>query len=124
MPIYEFFCPGNNKIYSFLARSLGYSGKVPRCPDDAKLPMEIQRQALGRLAYLAFLEMRLLGRESNPEQVADLAEAIHNLPLMMSHLGFSMSCQRASFARYHEKHGVREGFDYAAELDKIAQMKG
>lgn len=40
MPIYEFFCPGNNKIYSFLARSLGYSGKVPRCPDDAKLPME------------------------------------------------------------------------------------
>ncbi len=40
MPIYEFFCPGNNKIYSFFARSLGYSSKVPRCPDDAKLPLE------------------------------------------------------------------------------------
>ena len=91
---------------------------------DAKLPTESQRQALGELAYLGFLEMRLLGRESKPGQVADLAEAIHNLPLMMSRQEFSMSCQRASFARYHEKHGVREGFDYVAELDKVAQMKG
>lgn len=40
MPIYEFFCPGNNKIYSFFARSIAYSTKVPGCPDNAKLPME------------------------------------------------------------------------------------
>ncbi|HEX8312364.1 MAG TPA: hypothetical protein VF614_13670 [Chthoniobacteraceae bacterium] len=40
MPIYEFFCPETNRIYSFLARSLSYAGKTPRCPDDPKLPME------------------------------------------------------------------------------------
>ena len=40
MPIYEFFCPDNHKIYSFLARSLAYAGKTPRCPDDPKFRME------------------------------------------------------------------------------------
>jgi hypothetical protein len=40
MPIYEFFCPDNNKIYSFFARSLAYSGVQPRCPDGAKFRME------------------------------------------------------------------------------------
>jgi hypothetical protein len=40
MPIYEFYCPDNHKIYSFFARSLAYSGKTPRCPDNPKLRME------------------------------------------------------------------------------------
>ena len=40
MPIYEFFCPDNNKIYSFLARSLSAAGKTPRCPENAKFRME------------------------------------------------------------------------------------
>ncbi len=40
MPIYEFYCPDNRKIYSFLARSLSYAGKTPCCPDNPKLRME------------------------------------------------------------------------------------
>ncbi len=40
MPIYEFYCPNNNKIYSFFARSLAYAGKSPRCPDNSKFKME------------------------------------------------------------------------------------
>lgn len=40
MPIYEFYCPDNHKIYSFLARSLRYSGLTPRCPDNPKFRME------------------------------------------------------------------------------------
>jgi hypothetical protein len=40
MPIYEFYCPGNNKLYSFLARSLSYGDSVPRCPDNPALPLE------------------------------------------------------------------------------------
>lgn len=40
MPIYEFFCPKNQRIYSFFARSLGYAGKIPRCPDNAKWKLE------------------------------------------------------------------------------------
>ena len=40
MPIYEFYCPDNNKIYTFFARSLAYAGKVPRCPGNPKFRME------------------------------------------------------------------------------------
>lgn len=40
MPIYEFFCPSNQRIYSFFARSLRYADKVPRCPDNPRWKME------------------------------------------------------------------------------------
>jgi hypothetical protein len=40
MPIYEFYCPDNNKLYSFLARSLSMRDKLPRCPDGEGLRME------------------------------------------------------------------------------------
>ena len=40
MPIYEFFSPKTNKIYSFYARSLRFAGKTPRCPENPKYPME------------------------------------------------------------------------------------
>ncbi|MCX7869607.1 MAG: hypothetical protein N2322_06615 [Terrimicrobiaceae bacterium] len=33
MPIYEFYSPDTNKIYSFFARSLSMAEKTPRCPD-------------------------------------------------------------------------------------------
>ena len=40
MPIYEFYCPNNHRIYSFFARSLAYSGKTALCPDNPKHRME------------------------------------------------------------------------------------
>ena len=40
MPIYEFYCPDNNKLYSFLARTLAYRDKLPVCPDGEGLRME------------------------------------------------------------------------------------
>lgn len=40
MPIYEFYCPDNHRIYSFFARSLAYAGKTPLCPDNPKHKME------------------------------------------------------------------------------------
>lgn len=39
MPIYEYYCPGNNKLYSFLVRSQAHRDQVPHCPDDAALPL-------------------------------------------------------------------------------------
>lgn len=42
MPIYEFYSPDTNRIYSFFARSLRYHGKVPRCPDGAEHRMQKQ----------------------------------------------------------------------------------
>jgi hypothetical protein len=40
MPIYEFYCPDNHTVYQFLARSLGYREKTPRCPENPEFRME------------------------------------------------------------------------------------
>lgn len=40
MPIYEFYSPETNKIYSFFARSLSQGKGIPRCPDRKAAPME------------------------------------------------------------------------------------
>ncbi|MCX7887745.1 MAG: cytochrome C [Verrucomicrobiae bacterium] len=39
MPIYEFYSPDTNRIYSFYARSIAYAGKTPRCPDGPQYRM-------------------------------------------------------------------------------------
>jgi len=40
MPIYEYYCPDNHKIYQFFARSLAQGRKIPQCPDNPKFRME------------------------------------------------------------------------------------
>jgi hypothetical protein len=34
MPIYEFYCPQNHKIYQFYAKTLAQGQIVPKCPDN------------------------------------------------------------------------------------------
>ena len=40
MPIYEFYCPDNHKIYQFYAKTLAQGKVIPRCPDGPGLRME------------------------------------------------------------------------------------
>src|SRR4051812_8706694 len=49
MPIYEFYCPDNHKIYSFLARSLAYGERTPRCPENSAYRLE---KRVSRFAFL------------------------------------------------------------------------
>lgn len=39
MPLYEYYCPENNRIYTFFTQRLGQHDRVPRCPDDAAYRM-------------------------------------------------------------------------------------
>ena len=39
MPIYEFYCPDNHKVYQFFARSSAYADKIPTCPDNPDFQM-------------------------------------------------------------------------------------
>jgi hypothetical protein len=39
MPIYEYYCAGNNTIYQFFAKTLAQGRTIPRCPDHAAYPM-------------------------------------------------------------------------------------
>jgi hypothetical protein len=40
MPIYEYYCPDNHRIYQFYARSLAQGSVVPPCPDNPALRMQ------------------------------------------------------------------------------------
>jgi hypothetical protein len=75
MPIYEFYCPDNHKIYSFFARSLAYVGKIPRCPDNPKLRME---RMISRFAVTGRAKEKLetpLGPDADdPRMEAAMAE--------------------------------------------------
>lgn len=39
MPIYEFYSPDTNKIYSFYAKTLAQGRIIPKCPDNPKARM-------------------------------------------------------------------------------------
>jgi hypothetical protein len=40
MPIYEYYCPDNNTIYQFFAKTLAQGKLVPKCPDNSKFRMQ------------------------------------------------------------------------------------
>ena len=40
MPIYEYFCPNNNTVYQFYAKSIAQGQTTPRCPDNPKFRMQ------------------------------------------------------------------------------------
>ena len=40
MPIYEYYCPDNNRIYQFFAKTLAQGQTVPKCPDNPAFRME------------------------------------------------------------------------------------
>jgi hypothetical protein len=39
MPIYEYYCPDNNTIYQFYAKTLAQGNSVPKCPANPKFRM-------------------------------------------------------------------------------------
>lgn len=49
-------------------------------------------------------------------------EGQRNALVHLMYLAF-VDLRALCLARYQEKHGVREGFDYVAELNKITRME-
>ena len=39
MPIYEYYCQDNNKIYQFYAKTLAQGRTIPKCPDNSSYRM-------------------------------------------------------------------------------------
>jgi hypothetical protein len=40
MPIYEYYCPENHRIYQFFAKTLAQGQTIPQCPDNPAYRME------------------------------------------------------------------------------------
>ena len=83
-----------------------------------------QRKKLCEMMYHAFIDMRLLGWAGKAEQVADLADAFHNLPAGMWRNDFSLQFFRDSFLKvYQEKYRSEKITDYISIANQIIAMK-
>lgn len=40
VPIYEYYCPDNNRIYQFFAKTVAQGQQAPKCPDNPSFRME------------------------------------------------------------------------------------
>lgn len=75
MPIYEFFSPDTNKVYSFFARSSAYADRVPRCPDGdghAMRKLVSSFAITGRAKEKKDDDAGGMGDEFSPQQEAEM----------------------------------------------------
>jgi hypothetical protein len=85
---------------------------------------EKQIRLMGKILHRALIEIRGLGRDGMAEQAADLADALHNLPVYMFSESFSWSIFREFLEEYQNKYPrpkEHSPFDYLSFLDKIEQ---
>ena len=91
-------------------------------PTMSTQPNDMQREALSVMMHRAFREIRVLGWQGKGQQVADLADAFHNLPMEMYGLEtWNPAVFRQILLDYQRKYGrdrVRD-CEYVAMLDAI-----
>lgn len=100
MPIYEFYCPSTNKVYSFYAQRTIDGATVPRCPESAEYPM---RRVMSGFAVIGKAKEPGEGADENsedPRMEAAMAELEREMagmdeenpdPRQMGHLMRRMS---------------------------------
>jgi hypothetical protein len=74
MPIYEFFSPETNKVYSFFARSSAHADRVPRCPDGDENSMRkmVSAFAITGRAKEKTDDLGGMGDDLTPQQEAEM----------------------------------------------------
>lgn len=86
------------------------------------MPNEAQRRHLGTMLHRAFVDIRILARNGDTDQAADLADAFHNIPTFMFSEDFDWSVARRFLETYENMYSNVTGhwpFDYVNSLDKI-----
>jgi len=87
--------------------------------DDARMPTETERQRLSRLMYVAFCDLRALALNGQTQQAKDLAEAFHNIPLLMHTNDFSFKAFRDFLETYQQKYADKARYNYLQEWEKL-----
>jgi hypothetical protein len=87
--------------------------------DDARMPTETERQKLSRLMYVAFCDLRALALDGQTRQVKDLAEAFHNIPLLMHTSDFSFKAFQDFLEHYQQKYADKARYNYLQEWKKL-----
>jgi hypothetical protein len=86
---------------------------------DARMPTETERQKISRLMYVAFCDLRALALDGQMQPVKDLAEAFHNIPLLMHTSDFSFKAFRDFLERYQQKYADKARYNFLQEWEKL-----
>jgi hypothetical protein len=68
MPIYEFYCPENHRIYQFYAKTLAVGATVPPCPDNPRFHL---RKLVSTFAVVGSGQKRTQGEGAGAEPAGD-----------------------------------------------------
>ncbi|MGO9585126.1 MAG: hypothetical protein ACLP2Y_02800 [Limisphaerales bacterium] len=83
------------------------------------MPTETERQKLSRLMYVVFCDLRALALDAQTQQAKDLAEALHNIPLLMYTSNFSFKAFRDFLERYQQKYADKARYNCLQEWEKF-----
>ena len=83
------------------------------------MPTDTERKNLSRLIYLAYTDIRALILDGQPQQAKDLAEAFHNVPLLMHTDKFSFKAFRDFLERYQQQYADKARFNYLQGWGKL-----
>jgi hypothetical protein len=93
MPIYEFYCPDNHRVYQFYAKTLAQGRTVPRCPDNPRFRM---RKILSAFSVVAS------GPRKGTEGAADPAAAQPAEPAVDARMEAAMGAMEREFSDVDE----------------------
>lgn len=85
---------------------------------DARNSDHVEPQRASQILRSALLEIRRLCRKGEAAQAAALADAVHNLPVLMVSGQVMSERLRADLVTYQNKYAGRKLFDYVDMLDK------
>jgi hypothetical protein len=115
MPIYEFFCPDNRRIYSFFARSLRLADRVPCCPDNPKWKME---KLISGFAITGTAKEKPADMQGG-EDDAKMEAAMGAMEREFGHIAESDNPDPRALAKMMRRMGELSGQKMPAQMDEV-----
>lgn len=89
---------------------------------DAQLLTEAQRERMCRLLGTALTEIRALGWDGKQDQATALADAFHNVPVLIWTAHFSPNHLGRQLSEYHSRFGGSGYADYPRLLAEAVDL--
>ncbi len=116
MPIYEFFCPGNRRIYSFFAHSMRFAEKVPRCPDNPRWKME---KMISGFAITGRAQKKAADAPGDDFDDAKMDAAMGEMEREFGHVAESDNPDPRALAKMMRRMGEISGQKMPAQMDEV-----
>ena len=116
MPIYEYFCPSNRRIYSFFASSLRFADKVPRCPDNPKWKLE---KMISGFAITGRAKEKSADTPGDDFDDAKMEAAMGEMEREFGHVAESDNPDPRALAKMMRRMGEMTGQKMPAQMDEV-----